>query len=170
MTRRWVPAAAVVAAVLLQLSWAPRWAIFGVRPDLVTLVVVCLGFLGGPQTGAVAGFLGGLALDVLSLGVVGAGALSRAVAGFVAGLFEQNLFGTSVVLPMLAVATATMLAESLELATLLLIGTDLPILASVIRIVIPTALYNGLLAALAYPLLAWLVRRPKGKASIEQLG
>lgn len=169
MSRRYVVWLAVAVAVLVQLAWAPRWGVAGARPDVVTLVAVCLAFIDGPQTGAVAGFAGGLVLDLLGLGVVGAGALSRTVAGFAAGLVERNVFGRSVVVPMLAAAAATALAQVIELVVLLLLGRSLPVVVSVVTIVVPSAVYNGLLAGVAYPLLAALGQRERGPASIEPL-
>ena len=170
MTRRWVAWVAVAVAVLVQLTWAPRWGIFGARPDLVTLVAVSLAFLDGPQTGAVSGFLGGLALDALGLGAVGVGALSRAIAGFSAGLVERNVFGKSVLMPMLAVGAATFVAQLCELVLLLLLGRSVPVFASVFGIIIPSAVYNGVLAGAVYPLLALAGQRERGRPQLEQLG
>lgn len=170
MTRRWVPWAAVAVAVLVQLAWAPRWGVAEGKPDIVTLVAVCLAFLDGPQTGAVAGFAGGLILDALGMGPVGIGALARAIAGFLAGLVERNVFGKSVLMPMAAVAAATLAAQMIELLLLMLLGRDLPFFLSVGRIVVPTAVYNGLMAGIVYPFLAWAGQRERGRPPIEQLG
>jgi rod shape-determining protein MreD len=170
MTRRWVIPASVAAAVLLQLAWAPKWGVFGGRPDLVTLVVVCLAFLDGPTTGAISGFCGGLVVDALSMGPMGIGALVRTLTGFAAGFVERTVFAGSVLTPMVAVAVATAGSQLLELALMLLVGRRVPVMASVVRVVFPVALYNGLLAGLAYPLLARLGQRERGRASLEPLG
>jgi rod shape-determining protein MreD len=165
-----VPWAAIAVAVLVQLAWAPRWGLAEGKPDVVTLVAICLAFLGGPQTGAVAGFAGGLALDALGMGPLGVGALARAVAGFLAGLVEQNVFGKSVLMPRVAVAVATFAAQMVELLLLLLLGRDLPFFLSLGRIVLPTAVYNGVLAGAIYPFLAWAGQRERGRPPIGQLG
>lgn len=169
MSRRWVPWVAIAVAVLVQLAWAPRWGLAEGKPDVVTLVAICLAFLGGPQTGAVAGFAGGLALDALGMGPIGVGALARGVASFLAGLVERNVFGKSVLMPMVAVAVATFAAQMIELLLLLVLGRDLPFFVSLGRIVLPTAVYNGLLAGVVYPFLAWAGQRERGRPPIEQL-
>lgn len=170
MTRRWVPFAAVALAVVIQLAWAPRWGLWGARPDVVTVVAVSLALLDGPQTGAVAGFAGGLVLDLFSLGPVGVGALARTVACFLAGLVERNIFGRRVLMPMLAVAVGAGVAQLIELGMLILLGRDIPVLYSLLGIIAPSALYNGVVAGLIYPALAAIGRSERGRAPIEQLG
>lgn len=167
--RRYVSWVAVASAVFVQLSWAPHWGSAGGRPDVVTLVAVCLAFLGGPMSGALAGFGGGLALDLMGTGVVGVGALARTLAGFAAGLVERTVFGRSILVPMVAAAAATALSQVIELAVLLLLDRSLPIMVSMGTIVVPAAMYNGLLAGVAYPLLAAVSRRERGPAPIEPL-
>jgi rod shape-determining protein MreD len=170
VTRRWVIPAAVIVAFLLQLAWAPRWGLVGGRPELVTLVVVCLAFFEGPLTGAIAGFAGGLLLDSLSLGPLGVGALSLTLTGAAAGMVERTVFGRSLLTPMVAVAVATAGAHVVELVLLVALGRQLPLTASLLRVILPAAMYNGLLAGLVYPLLARLGQRERGKTRVEPLG
>lgn len=169
MTRRWIIWVAVVLAVAVQLAWAPRWGVLGGHPDVVTLVAVCLAFVDGPLTGAVAGFAGGLVLDMLGLGVVGVGALARTVAAFAAGLAERATFGRGLIVPMLATAAATAVAQLAEMMLLIAVGRSIPIVVSVVGVVIPAAVYNCALAGVVYPLLASLGQPERGPASIEPL-
>jgi rod shape-determining protein MreD len=82
----------LVVAVTLQLSALPHLAIAGVVVDLVLLVVVGLGLSRGPEFGAVAGFGGGLLLDVVPPAdhTAGRWALALALAGYLAGLIRRD--------------------------------------------------------------------------------
>lgn len=85
---RWLAAAGVlVAAVLLQTAVMARLPLPGLPPDLVLLAVLGIALALGANTGAVAGFAGGLlvALAPPSVAPVGAQAIAFAVVGFVVG-------------------------------------------------------------------------------------
>lgn len=82
----------LVLAVTLQLSVLPRIAVAGVVVDLVLLVVVGLGLSRGSEFGAIAGFCGGLLLDVVPPAdhTAGRWALALALTGYLAGLFRRD--------------------------------------------------------------------------------
>jgi hypothetical protein len=78
----------LVVAVMLQVSLVNRLPLPGdAGPDLVILVVAALAVTRGPITGAVTGFLGGLALDIAPPGsdLVGESALVCCVVGYGCG-------------------------------------------------------------------------------------
>lgn len=54
----------LIVAVTVQTSLLPHIAVAGVSCDLVMIVVVALALSRGAEWGAIAGFLGGLMLDV----------------------------------------------------------------------------------------------------------
>lgn len=58
--------------VLLQLTFFSQVELFHVAPDVLPLLVVCFGLLGGSMTGAVAGFAIGFLLDCLLIQPIGA--------------------------------------------------------------------------------------------------
>jgi rod shape-determining protein MreD len=83
-------AAAVVAvsvALVLQVSVFPHWAVQGVVPDLVLLVVVAAALTYGSELGLVLGFGSGLLLDLAPPAdhLAGRWALALMVVGYVAG-------------------------------------------------------------------------------------
>ena len=80
--------ALVVTALLLQLTALPLLHLPGAVPDLLTVTVVALGFVGGPVRGATTGLLAGLALDLVppADGVLGMSAVILVVVGYFAGV------------------------------------------------------------------------------------
>src|SRR5215207_7750231 len=79
-------------AVTVQTSVLPHIAVAGVSCDLVMIVVLALGLSRGPEWGAIAGFAGGLMLDVVPPAdhTAGRWALALALSGYVAGLIRRE--------------------------------------------------------------------------------
>lgn len=155
----WIPTAvAIVIATVLQASLAPHMAILGVEPNFLLLVVVTLAMVEGSTPGAVAGFVAGLAFDMLGSGPIGPGALVLTAVGYLAGSLATNLFAESWLMPVTVVLIASLLSELAYGALLAIIGVETAFLTIVWRIVLPGALYNTLLALLVYPWLARFLR------------
>ena len=78
----------VVTAVLLELTVLPLLHLPGATPDIVTVTVIALGFVGGPVRGAATGLFAGLLVDLVppADGVLGLSALVLVVIGYLAGL------------------------------------------------------------------------------------
>ena len=72
-------------ALILQLTIVKYIQIFNWRPDLLLIVIVSYSLKKGPNVGMTAGFFTGLIQDLLSTHFLGLAALSKTVAGFVAG-------------------------------------------------------------------------------------
>ncbi|MEJ2535796.1 MAG: rod shape-determining protein MreD [Calditrichia bacterium] len=72
-------------ALLLQLTLVKYIQIYNWRPDLLLIVLVAFALQKGPNIGMTAGFLVGLVQDILSTQYLGLTALSKTVAGFLAG-------------------------------------------------------------------------------------
>ncbi|MGW7685176.1 rod shape-determining protein MreD [Kribbella sp. NPDC054772] len=82
----------LLVAVTVQTSVLSNIAVAGVTCDLTLIVVIALALSRGPEWGAIAGFAGGLLLDVVPPAdhTAGRWALSLAVAGYVAGLIRRE--------------------------------------------------------------------------------
>jgi len=93
-----VDIALALAVLLLHTTIIPFIAIGDVVPDLPLLLVIIIAIRRGQIPGTLAGFFIGLALDLLSGGdgVMGLSALTKTVAGFLAGYFynENKTFQT----------------------------------------------------------------------------
>jgi rod shape-determining protein MreD len=87
-----------VLIILLQTTVVRYLSLQGIVPDIVLLWIVFLAIRRGQIEGTIAGFLLGLVLDLVSGpdGMLGLAALTKTVAGFVAGYFynENKTFQT----------------------------------------------------------------------------
>lgn len=134
-------AAIGLLGVLLQLSFFSRVELFHVSPDILPLLVVCLGLLGGSLTGAVSGFAIGFFLDCLLVEAFGISSLVLLSTGYLAGLFRERFVIHSSLVPALLCMGLTLFAELSYAVIQLLLGIDAPVSALVIRDLLLKSVY-----------------------------
>jgi rod shape-determining protein MreD len=71
--------------LIIQSTLLSRFNLFGIKPDLIVLFIVGRSLTEGPCSGVVWGFIFGLLADTMGSGLLGLGALTYSIAGFVAG-------------------------------------------------------------------------------------
>lgn len=169
MNRALVTGLALIAAVTLQVAIAPQMAVFGVVPNFVFLVVVTLALVEGPVAGSVAGFAGGLLFDLLGASVVGPYALVFCIVGYLAGLLHANMFAEGWLLPVSVVFLASFGAELAYGVLMAILDVGLPFWSALVRIMLPGAVYNTVLAVLLYPLMTRVLRRDRTVKSFRRL-
>jgi rod shape-determining protein MreD len=127
--------------VLLQLSFFSRVELFHVSPDVLPVLVICLGLLGGSMTGAVSGFTIGLFVDCLLVEALGISSLVLLGIGYLAGLFRERFEIHSSLVPALLCMGLTLVAELGFAAAQLMLGIDAPISTLVIRDMLLKSVY-----------------------------
>jgi rod shape-determining protein MreD len=107
----------VVAASALLQALLSRFAIGGrFSFDLILVGVVFVALQSGPVAGMLAGTLGGVALDLMSGGIVGVNGFLKTVVGFGAGLMGSRLVVAKPYARALIVAGATVLHGIMAMA------------------------------------------------------
>lgn len=93
MIMRWV--IILTGAFVVQVGVLTDVQILGVHPELMLLVGICAGQVGGPERGAVLGCAAGILADIILPVPLGIAALSYAVVGFAAGVAAENVLRSS---------------------------------------------------------------------------
>ena len=148
----------VFVAALLQATIVPGLDILGGTPDLLLLTLIGIALLRGAITGAVAGFCGGLLLDILTLDTLGVTALVLALAGYWTGRYAETTGRERAHAPLLAVFVVTVLATFLGYGLHFLIGEEVSSRRVVVESLLPTVGLNLLLAAPVFALCRKLLR------------
>ena len=159
--------AALVLAVLCQLVVVNRAPLpGGAAPDLVLLVVVALAVNTGPMTGMLAGFAGGLALDVAPPGghLAGQYALVFCLTGYACGRIRSAISeagGEQTVVTSLTVMAVGVAIGEAGKAALGMMLSDPGVTGPAVKHVLPAAILYDLLLC---PFVLWLIsaalRRP----------
>jgi rod shape-determining protein MreD len=148
----------VVLCVLLQVSFFSYLTVFGTTPDIVPVVVVALGLLGGGVIGAVCGFAMGLLLDSVLLQTLGVSSLVLLSVGYLAGRYREGVEISNSLMPPL-LAGALTIAATTELAAIeLMLGVHSPVSLLVLREIFVKGMLAVILAIPIYPLIRRILR------------
>lgn len=169
MNKAFPTAAGLLVAVILQIAVAPQIAVYGIVPNIIFLVVLTLGFLEGPVAGSIAGFIGGLLFDLLGASVVGPYALVFSLVGYLTGLLRANMFAEGWLLPVTVAFIAGLGAEIAYGLIMVVLDVGTPFWWTFVRIMLPGAAYNTVLAVLLYPVLTRVLRQDRGVRSFRRL-
>ena len=147
-TIKWL--ALFLGAFLLQSSIVPSIAIFGVKPDLLVVVLFMFAVKNGVLPATYVGFFLGLSQDLYSPGILGQCALAKTAAGFFAGLFNERVVRVDPVLQAILIMVVFILNDSIFLAVQLVKsgGSMSCILTDMVTATLPRALYSLVFAAL----------------------
>jgi rod shape-determining protein MreD len=152
--------AAVVTALVLQVTVFPYVAWDGVVPNLVLLVVVAAALTRGPQFAAVLGFVAGVSLDLAPPAdhVAGRWALALVLVGYLAGRVRQDQKPTTSTV-VLTVAGASFIGSSVFALSGMLLGEPGGGVGGVLAVVLVAVLWDVLLTPFVLPPLMGMFRR-----------
>lgn len=150
--------AILLAGVLLQLSFFSLVPLLGSVANLVPVVVVAIGLLGGAVPGAVAGFAAGLLLDAALGGTLGVQSLALLSAGYLAGRWREVYDIVSALVPPLLTGALTGVYATALAGLQLMLGVDAAISVLFVREILVQALLGMLLAVPAFPLIRRILR------------
>jgi rod shape-determining protein MreD len=156
-----------LVAALLQGSVVPFVVVGDARPNLVVLTAAGWAVAAGPREAIWWAFLGGLAMDLLSGGPVGALALAALLPVAAIGLTETSGRPRSVVTAAVLIGVASGAASLLYAVVLALAGVQLPGIPSLLATMLGGAVYNALLAIVTYPFLRMVRRNTEKQASFS---
>jgi rod shape-determining protein MreD len=156
-----------LVAALLQGSVVPFVALAGARPNLVVLVAASWAVAAGAREAIWWAFLGGLAMDLVSGGPVGAMALASLLPVAALGSTESPGRPRSVVTASILVGVASGAAGLLYAIILAFAGVQLPDAPAIVGTSIAGAIFNAILAIATYPFLRMLRRHTEKQASFS---
>ena len=153
--KRLAIAGMLLAAVLVQVTWAPRITVGGVFPNFALVLVIAITWVAGVRNGMVWACVAGVMLDLTAPGPIGPRAVALLVGSYLTGFWLRNLDRESAVHPVIAAAVSTA-AYSLVLVVVdEMLGLPVPPFGIAIQLVIAACIYNAGVMAVVM----WLVRR-----------
>ena len=151
----------LITVALSQTVLVARVDLWGGRPDLMLLVVLVWSVVRGMNEGLVWGFIGGLIIDLISGGPLGATTLALLVVAFMAG----EPWGLGVGAPVIRLLILTFICviayHLVLLAVLGWTGYAVDWGWALLRVAAPSALLNAVLAPFVQRPLDWLERRTR---------
>lgn len=151
----------LTGVALTQSVLLARVNLWGARPDLMLLVVLAWTVVRGVDEGLMWGFIGGVIVDLLSGGPLGATPLALLAVAFLAGQPWGRGFGSSLIRLLLLVFLGVVVYHLVLLSVLVSMGHTVDWRFALTRVVGPSTLLNLVLAPLVRSPLAWLERRTR---------
>jgi rod shape-determining protein MreD len=145
----------VVAFVAVQQTLMVDLRIGGVHPDIMILLPIVAGIVGGPARGASMGFGAGLVADLFLPTPFGLSALVGSVIGFGVGVTTLALDRSALWLPPVAALGGSALYEVMYAVLGSVIGQPQMLHVDMLRIVVVVAVTNAVLAIPALRLVTW---------------
>jgi rod shape-determining protein MreD len=136
----------VLLGVVLQLAVVSQITFWGANPDVVPLMVLSVGLLGGPIGGAIAGFGAGFVVDMSLVQTLGVSSLLLTVVGYLGGRYRELRDASHTLVPVIAGAAATLAYAAAFSVTQFLLGVESPVSPLVVRDYLVAVLLNALLA------------------------
>ena len=144
----------ITLALLLQSTFFGRFDLYGVRPDLVVMVLIFLASEESPVVCIYYGFFIGFLQDVYSPEYLGFNAFTMSVMAFFLGIVKERLTVENFSVRLLITLLACMVHDIVYLS--LYTRFDMPVLVQMfIRESIPGAVYTSVLAVLLIKVWQW---------------
>ncbi len=148
----------MIVAVVLQVSFFSYLTFFGTTPNVIPLVAISLGLLGGAMVGSICGFALGFLLDSVLLATLGVSSLMLLAVGYLAGRYREGTEISNTLVPPIMIGVLTMAASAGFAAIQLMLGIDVPVSLLVLREIFVQGLIAFVLAIPFYPLIRRVLR------------
>jgi rod shape-determining protein MreD len=152
----------ILAAVVLQTTLFTHLRIDGVAPEIGLVCALAVAYEDGPNSGALFGFITGLAMDLFLTTPLGLSALTYAITGYAVGVFQSSIVRTS---PWIAPAIGGiggLFGGLVFISVGALVGQEGFLSMASIKTVLIAALYDALIAPVVFPVVRWAARVPDG--------
>jgi len=160
----------VVLFLLVQSTIGVSISIDGAHPDIMWLLPIAAGVVGGPDEGALMGFLAGIAADLLLPTPFGLSALVGCLVGFGFGATTGSLTREVWWFPSLVALASSAAAVMLYAVLGAVLGQDQFLHVDLVAVVVVVALFNALLAPVAIRIERWVLRPRADGATASTAG
>jgi len=151
----------VVTLVVLQTALFPSLRLWGAAPDLLLVATIAVAYERGPQTGAIFGFVAGLAIDCFLSSPLGVSALAFTLVGYGFGVFQGGLVRSSRWMAPLLGGLGGLVGGFLWVAVAAVAGQDGLFTGVAVRTVFVAALYDAVVALAVFPFVRWACGEPE---------
>lgn len=150
MNRNIIYVLILIIGLVLQVTFFSVYTPWGIKPDLLLVLIVVTAILEGPKTGLLIGIIGGLLQDIFLGNFISINTIIKGPLAFISGFLEGHFykgnyllapittFFTSIVYYLLAIILSEELIFSINYW------------ATIRSVLLPSALYNGVLAFVIY--------------------
>lgn len=145
----------IVSLVVVQTAVFPSLRVFGAVPDLLLVATVAVAYERGPETGAVFGFVAGVAIDCFLASPMGVSALAFSLTGYGVGVFQSGLVRSSRWMAPILGGIGGLVGGFLWICIASIAGQEDLFAPASFRILVTAAVYDALVAFVIFPFARW---------------
>ncbi|HJC51338.1 MAG TPA: rod shape-determining protein MreD [Candidatus Anaerostipes avistercoris] len=143
----------IIICFLLQTTVFEFFSLADVVPNVLLILTVTMGFIRGKKTGIVIGFICGLLIDIFSGDVLGQYAVLYLLFGYANGWFHTHFFEDEILLPIGLLAANSLVYSFVIFFFFFALRGRFHFLTYLIHVMIPEAVYTGIVALVLYKIL-----------------
>lgn len=144
---------------LLQCTLFKRLSFGGIGPNLLLITTTSIGFMRGEKKGLLAGFVGGLFVDIFFGDVIGLYAMLYMYIGYLNGKFSRIFYPEDLTLPLVLITLSDLSYGMICYIVLFLLRGRFNFSYFFTHIILPETVYTILMSILLYPVLLALYKR-----------
>jgi rod shape-determining protein MreD len=145
-----------ILATVLQSTVFSHLSVQGVRPDLVLIMVVVFGLLGGWKLGVIVAVIGGIIEGLLAEQFLGIRVVSFLISGLLAGAISSKVNTDSILTLVMTVLFATVIHSMTGIFFVLAEGVRISARYICLNMVLPKVVYNIVVSVVLKWWLRWL--------------
>jgi rod shape-determining protein MreD len=146
----------LLAALVAQAAVVSQLDLFGAHGDLLILVPVAAGLTLGAERGAIAGFVAGIAVDLLVTTPFGLTALAYCMVGYGVGAFQHGVLRASWWLPFVAAVAGAAFGTAAWALAATVVGEEGLLTEDLLRIIAAVVVVAAVLVLPAVRIARWV--------------
>lgn len=149
--------------LVLELTVLDRLRVFGAGPDIMLLLAVVAGIVGGPRVGALFGFAAGIVLDLFLETPMGLSALVFCLVGYAVGNIQGGVLRAAWWIPVVTTLVASVAGVLVYALVATVVGQPHLVTAHLFVVAAVVGLFNALAAPFALRLVRWSISDATGE-------
>jgi rod shape-determining protein MreD len=141
--------------LVVELTVLDRLRIFGAGPDIMLLLAVVAGIVGGPRVGALLGFAAGIILDLFLETPMGLSALVFCIVGYAVGNIQGGVLRAAWWIPIVTTFVASVAGVLAYALVATVVGQPQLVTPHLFVIAAVVGLFNALVAPIALRVVRW---------------
>jgi len=141
--------------LVVELTVLDRLHIFGAGPDIMLLLAVVAGIVGGPRVGALFGFAAGIALDLFLETPMGLSALVFCIMGYAVGNIQGGVLRAAWWIPIVTTFVASVVGVLTYALVATVVGQPDLVTPHLLVVAAVVGVFNAVLSPVALRLVRW---------------
>jgi rod shape-determining protein MreD len=147
--------------LIVELTVLDRLRVFGAGPDIMLLLAVVAGIVGGPRVGALLGFAAGIVLDLFLETPMGLSALVFCLVGYAVGSIQGGVLRAAWWIPIVTTLVASVAGVLFYAMVATVVGEPHLVTTHLLVVAGVVGIFNALVAPFALRLVRWSIAGPE---------